>query len=67
MVHDCARLLLHAGVWMGLMALVGLNGLGDAVRLLLPGSPLDAAPSLVRVINFGEETHNASLQRRPGT
>ena len=57
-----------AGVWLGLLALVGLNGLGDAIRVLLPGSPLDAAPSLVRIVNFkGEESHNASLQRRPGT
>ena len=57
-----------AGVWLGLMALVGLNGLGDTIRILLPGSPLDAAPALVRVIKFRrDEPHSASLQRRPGT
>ena len=56
-----------AGVWLGLVSLVGLNGLGDAVRLLLPGSPLSDASSdssLVHMVSWRKGVMPRFLRRR---
>ena len=58
--------MLRAGVWLGLVSLVGLNGLGDTARLLLPGSPLSDVPegSLVQLVSFKGKGPGSRLLRR---
>lgn len=62
----CRSLSGCAGVWLGLVSLVGLNGLGDAARLLLPGSPLSDVPerSPVQLVSWRKGSFARLLRRR---